>query len=256
MKQAPFLYSLGIHAILFVLVGLLLSISQPFVPNSTVYVDLIGIGTGSSGSGGGSGAGTVLPSLDLPSPVADKSVTGQSENRDLSNGQTIATEQERGSRYTSTMQPGRSMIASSQYEYGNGTVGNSGNGSGNGQGDGSGTGSGSGNDLFGSGFARGADGIYTALSADEVDYTILSAPDPIYPETAYEAGYTRTVQVQVRLYVDTDGSITQVEFLDTPPDLGFREEIEKIIYQWRFAPLYYRGQPIRLHFLKTFRFER
>ncbi|MCI5836444.1 MAG: energy transducer TonB [Veillonellaceae bacterium] len=58
----------------------------------------------------------------------------------------------------------------------------------------------------------------------------------------------------IRLCVDTDGSIMKIDILTEVPSLGFREEVLRVASQWRFAPVTYRGTPVRMNFVKTFTF--
>lgn len=130
-------------------------------------------------------------------------------------------------------------------EYG---MGSGEGGIGNGYGHGSG-------DMDGTGYASNGDGSYTAMSPDGLDYSILYEVYPEgYPEKAYEAGYSRTVIVEARFLVDTDGRVASVEIMNHVPDLGFREATENALYQWRFAPITYHGHPLKVYFTKRIRF--
>lgn len=135
------------------------------------------------------------------------------------------------------------------------TAGGTGTGHGRGNSTGTGAGSGPGNNPFaGSGFADNGDGTYTAGSAEGIQYTILQAVDPVYPQEAVDAGYSRTITAEVRFVVGLSGYVEQVQILNDVPELGFSKAIREALSAWRFAPITYKGIPIKCTFRKNFRF--
>lgn len=141
---------------------------------------------------------------------------------------------------------------------GNGTGSAEGDASGQGTGTGSGAGSGTvpgeGNGAA-PGSGSGGGGVYTAMSADGIDYTILRDAEARYPEEARSIGYAKTVPVTGKVLVGLDGSIEDVKIMSSVPDLGFREAAEQALWQMRFAPVYYQGQNIKMYCEKTIHFQ-
>lgn len=131
--------------------------------------------------------------------------------------------------------------ADSGMSYGNG-------GSGNGYGNGSGP-------FSGTGFYANGDGTYTATSPDGIDYNILSEVYPSYPQEAKESHYTRTVIVETKFRVGLQGQIENIQILNNPPNLGFKEATIRALRQWKFSPITYKGYPLKVEFTKRFRFE-
>jgi outer membrane biosynthesis protein TonB len=136
------------------------------------------------------------------------------------------------------------------------SAGTAGSSSGEGGGDGgnaSGESSGSGSGMPGS-FESDGNGVYTATSPDGLDYTILQDANASYPAEARDIGYAEEVAVTGDILVGLDGSVIGVTILNDVPDLGFREEAERAFWQMRFAPIYYNGVNIQMHFQKTIHF--
>lgn len=107
---------------------------------------------------------------------------------------------------------------------------------------------------FGSGFYANGDGSYTATDLNGIDYTILKEVYPSYPEKAQDAMYTNTVIAKAKMIVGLDGSVESVEILNDLPNLGFREATIQSLKAWRFAPITYKGVPIKVEFRKQIRF--
>lgn len=106
----------------------------------------------------------------------------------------------------------------------------------------------------GGNFSRNADGSYTALNANGIQYTILRQIEPVYPAEARSVSYGKTVVVSARFVVGLDGGIEAIEILNNTPDLGFKEATRKALRQWRFAPIYFYGTNIKCTFIKDFYF--
>ena len=128
-------------------------------------------------------------------------------------------------------------------------------GSSNQSGSGSGSASGSGANGFGDNFASNGDGTYTALSSSGIDYQILAAPEPSYPEEARALGYSRSIRVEAELLVGLNGQVETVQILNSVPNLGFREAAKHALLNWRFAPIYYQGVNIKMRFTKNIYFD-
>lgn len=139
--------------------------------------------------------------------------------------------------------------------YGSGTGSGSGSGNGDGDADGDGRGYGEGaGDGLGSGFSLGGDGVYTATDGSGIDYTLIRDAQGNWPDEARTVGYSKVVRINVRILVDTDGSIADVELLNDAPNLGFKEEAVRAAYNMRFAPIYYEGHNIRMYMVKPIEF--
>lgn len=66
---------------------------------------------------------------------------------------------------------------------------------------------------------------------------------PAYPKMAMQAGVKGKVIVQI--YVDKTGHVKKHEILSAKPDnLGFQQEVEKVIGDWRFTPAIQNGKPV------------
>ncbi len=137
----------------------------------------------------------------------------------------------------------------------NQTAGGVGDGKGRGNSSGTGAGEGDGNNPFaGSGFLDNGDGTYTAGSPDGIDYKIIQAVDPVYPQEAIDAFYNKGVTVQVRFVVGLNGYVESIEILNEIPNLGFAQATRQALQQWRFEPITYKGITIKCVFRKNFRF--
>jgi protein TonB len=66
---------------------------------------------------------------------------------------------------------------------------------------------------------------------------------PAYPKMAMQAGVKGRVIVQI--YVDKTGVVKRHSIVkETPENLGFKEEVEKVIGGWKFTPAIQNGKPI------------
>jgi len=69
------------------------------------------------------------------------------------------------------------------------------------------------------------------------------APVPKYPDLAKDSGVKGLVIVQC--YVDKSGIVKKFLIKDAKPaNLGFEEEVEKVIMKWKFTPAIQNGKPI------------
>lgn len=240
-------------------IGTFVYIKNREMPPGTIEVTMVD----SSGKpiedkeeGGGGGGSTLLGRMEnLISGNTSKE--SESNREDNASGKPGKEEKKEGAPssdrgpVSSESSPGdsgnSSTSSSGGNEPGNGDSSSSGNADG---GDNSSEASGS----PGPGFIDNGDGTYTAPSADGIDYTVLADANASYPEEARDIGYASEVDVTADLLVGLDGSVESVNILTSAPNLGFREEAERAFWNMRFAPVYYNGVNIKMHFQKTIRF--
>ncbi len=80
------------------------------------------------------------------------------------------------------------------------------------------------------------------------------SPKPDMPEMAKMAGVQGKVIVQV--YVDKKGEVRKWKIVkEEPKDLGFGEEVEKIIPKWKFTPAIQQGNPVGVWIAIPFNFK-
>jgi len=80
------------------------------------------------------------------------------------------------------------------------------------------------------------------------------SPQPEFPELAKTAGVTGKVIVQV--YVDKRGEVKKWKVVkEDPRDLGFGEEVEKVIKKWKFTPAIQQGNPVGVWVAVPFTFK-
>jgi TonB family protein len=80
------------------------------------------------------------------------------------------------------------------------------------------------------------------------------SPQPEFPELAKTAGVTGKVIVQV--YVDKRGEVKKWKVVkEDPKDLGFGEEVEKVIKKWKFTPAIQQGNPVGVWVAVPFTFK-
>lgn len=107
-----------------------------------------------------------------------------------------------------------------------------------------------------SSFEMGSDGekILKNQNIKGVEYKILNAPAPNYPSIAKKFNLGK-VPINARFLVGKTGSVEKIEILSGRSDLGFKQEIEKALKQWKFTPVTYKDEVIKLYFYKEFIFE-
>jgi TonB family protein len=80
------------------------------------------------------------------------------------------------------------------------------------------------------------------------------SPQPEFPEMAKMAAVPGKVVVQV--YVDKKGEVKKWKVVkEEPKDLGFREEVEKIIPRWKFTPAIQQSNPVGVWIAIPFNFK-
>lgn len=197
------------HAALCLLLAAAGPLFFPAPAPPVIEVDLL---TGSEGGGRG-GAGSALPSPAGATPLL--AVRGQGLEE---------TQTDESAAYAS-----RAAVSEDE---GNGReAGDSagpGEGSGTGGGEGLKTGSGRNGDASGG----------NAVEAPR----ILSAPDPVYPESARRRGVEGTVTAG--LLIDADGGVTEVWVESSSGDGALDEAALAAVRRWRFAPARQNGVPV------------
>ncbi|MBI5059591.1 TonB family protein [candidate division KSB1 bacterium] len=79
-------------------------------------------------------------------------------------------------------------------------------------------------------------------------------PQPAFPEMAKLAQVTGKVVAQV--YVDKKGEVKKYKIVKVDPkDLGFEDEVEKIIMKWKFTPAIQQGNPVGVWIAIPFNFK-
>lgn len=80
------------------------------------------------------------------------------------------------------------------------------------------------------------------------------SPQPEFPDMAKMAAVPGKVVVQV--YVDKKGEVKKWKVVkEEPKDLGFKEEVEKIIPKWKFTPAIQQNNPVGVWIAIPFNFK-
>lgn len=80
------------------------------------------------------------------------------------------------------------------------------------------------------------------------------SPQPAFPEMAKLAGVQGKVVIQI--YVDKKGEVKKWKIAsEKPADLGFGEEVIKIIPKWKFTPAIQQGNPVGVWIAIPFNFQ-
>lgn len=94
-----------------------------------------------------------------------------------------------------------------------------------------------------------------ALNEGEADVEprlIQPAKAPGYPKDAQKAGVSGLVLVEVT--VNESGVISNMEFLETPGNYGFEEEVRKALGKWKFKPAELNGVAVAVRLQYPFEF--
>lgn len=94
-----------------------------------------------------------------------------------------------------------------------------------------------------------------ALNEGEADIEprlIQPAKAPGYPKAAQKAGVSGLVLVEVT--VNESGVISNMEFLETPGNYGFEEEVRKALGKWKFKPAELNGVAVAVRLQYPFEF--
>lgn len=80
------------------------------------------------------------------------------------------------------------------------------------------------------------------------------SPQPEFPEMAKLAGVQGKVVVQI--FVDKKGEVKKWKIAqEKPADLGFKEEVLKVIPKWKFTPAIQQGNPVGVWIAIPFNFQ-
>lgn len=103
-------------------------------------------------------------------------------------------------------------------------------------------------------FIENSDGTYTAVSSKGIDFKILKEISPNYPRQAEMARYNKTVIVEAKFLVGTDGSVEDIKIIKSHEKFGFDKEVISALKKWKFKPVVYKGRNIKVYFNKEFIF--
>lgn len=103
-------------------------------------------------------------------------------------------------------------------------------------------------------FIENSDGTYTALSSKGIDFKILKEISPNYPRQAEMARYNKTVIVEAKFLVGTDGNVQDIKIIKSHEKFGFDKEVISALKKWKFKPVVYNGRNIKVYFNKEFIF--
>jgi protein TonB len=103
-----------------------------------------------------------------------------------------------------------------------------------------------------SGQDAGGEFVFEAYELDQPPQVMVRVP-PVYPYRAREQGVEGAVQV--KMLVETDGTVGQVQILDARPAGVFEDAVIKSVVQWKFTPGKIDGSPVTAWVVTTLRFE-
>ena len=83
--------------------------------------------------------------------------------------------------------------------------------------------------------------VFEAYELDQAPQPVVRVP-PVYPYNARERGIEGVVQV--KLLVNADGSVGQVQSMDARPEGMFEEAVMKSVPQWSFYPGSFVGSAV------------
>lgn len=87
----------------------------------------------------------------------------------------------------------------------------------------------------------GGEYIFEAYELDQPPSPIVRVP-PVYPYGAREKAIEGVVQV--KMLVNTDGSVGQIHILDARPKGVFEDAVRRALPQWRFSPGKIQGKAV------------
>lgn len=96
------------------------------------------------------------------------------------------------------------------------------------------------------------DVVMTASSVDQPPKP-SSPVSPAYPPRARAKGVQG--YVKLKLLVGSDGSVLEVQVIDSRPRGVFEGAATAAIRRWQFTPALYRGKPVKLWVTQTMRFK-
>ena len=99
------------------------------------------------------------------------------------------------------------------------------------------------------------DGTYTALSNNGIKYKIIKEIAPDYPKQAETIRYRKKVIVKAKFLVDEKGEVQNITIVQSHKKLGFDDAVISALKKWKFSPIYYNNEIIKVYFQKEFVFE-
>ncbi|MDX8335466.1 energy transducer TonB [Candidatus Cetobacterium colombiensis] len=101
-----------------------------------------------------------------------------------------------------------------------------------------------------------SNGVFAAKNqgVKGLNYSFISQPDPEYPLVAKRLSYSKEVSIKVRFLVGFKGEVEEIKFYNEKDSLGFQEEVEKTLKNWKLTPVTLNNKPIKLYFYKEFKF--
>ena len=94
--------------------------------------------------------------------------------------------------------------------------------------------------------------VFEAFELDEPPRPIAKVP-PVYPYKAREQGIEGIVQI--KMLINTDGTIGDLIIMDARPRNLFEEAVLKTVPRWKFSPGKIEGKPVTAWVVTTVRFE-
>ena len=99
------------------------------------------------------------------------------------------------------------------------------------------------------------DGTYTALSNNGIKYKIIKEMAPDYPKQAETIRYRKKVIVKAKFLVNEKGEVQNITIVQSHKKLGFDDAVISALKKWKFSPIYYNNEIIKVYFQKEFVFE-
>lgn len=93
--------------------------------------------------------------------------------------------------------------------------------------------------------------VFESYELDQAPTPIVRVP-PLYPYAAREKGIQG--EVQVRMLVNPDGSVGQVQIMDARPRGVFEDAVKRTIPMWRFTAGKIDGRPVTAWVVTTVHF--
>jgi protein TonB len=94
--------------------------------------------------------------------------------------------------------------------------------------------------------------VFEAYELDQPPEVLVRVP-PVYPYKAREQGIEGAVQVKI--LVNSDGTVSQVLVMDARPKNMFEDAVRKSVPQWKFKPGKVEGEAVTAWVVTTIRFE-
>ena len=99
------------------------------------------------------------------------------------------------------------------------------------------------------------DGTYTALSNNGIKYKIIKEMAPDYPKQAETIRYRKKVIVKAKFLVNEKGEVQNITIVQSHKKLGFDDAVISALKKWKFSPVHYNNEIIKVYFQKEFVFE-